>query len=241
MTRRALIAAAVSVVEVPKESWLAFDLSNTRSTGNLSLQAPICFGSLLKPILAVAFAATHASFPVIRCAGASSRCWYAPGHGEQNIVSALANSCNTYFLQTAATLDPAALETVALQLGLAAPERTLTPERLVGLAHGWPQFPHHVTRAFAALATRSGDPAVSLVLRGMELCAQTGTARAAHFACYAKTGTAPCSHLRRAPGDGFALAMYPLDRPRRVLLVEAHGTTGAVAASGLKAIAARIV
>lgn len=31
--------------------------------------------------------------------GRSARCWYAPGHGRQNLVEAIKNSCNVYFYQ----------------------------------------------------------------------------------------------------------------------------------------------
>jgi penicillin-binding protein 2 len=31
--------------------------------------------------------------------GRVARCWYAPGHGRQNLVDAIKNSCNVYFYQ----------------------------------------------------------------------------------------------------------------------------------------------
>jgi cell division protein FtsI/penicillin-binding protein 2 len=67
------------------------------------------------------------------------------------------------------------------------------------------------------------------------LSAQKGTAKAAgaelrHLPALAKTGTAPCTHPRKAPGDGFALVMAPADHPRTVLLVRLHGRPGSMAA-----------
>jgi len=73
------------------------------------------------------------------------------------------------------------------------------------------------------------------VLQGMVLSAQKGTGRAAGEAlprasAMAKTGTAPCTHAKKAPGDGFALVMSPADHPRAVLLVRLHGRPGLIAA-----------
>jgi cell division protein FtsI/penicillin-binding protein 2 len=69
----------------------------------------------------------------------------------------------------------------------------------------------------------------------MALSAQKGTGKAAgeslpHVSAMAKTGTAPCTHAKKAPGDGFALVMSPADHPRAVLLVRLHGRPGFVAA-----------
>src|SRR5439155_1563045 len=46
-------------------------------------------------------------------------------------------------------------------------------------------------------------------------------------AALVKTGTAPCTHSPRATADGYAIVIYPADRPRVVLLMQAHGRTGA--------------
>jgi len=73
------------------------------------------------------------------------------------------------------------------------------------------------------------------VRQGLALSAQKGTGKAAgaslpHNAVLAKTGTAPCTHAKKAPGDGFALVMSPADHPREVLLVRLHGRPGYIAA-----------
>jgi hypothetical protein len=44
-----------------------------------------------------------------------------------------------------------------------------------------------------------------------------------------KTGTASCTHLRPAPGDGFAVALVPAEDPRLLLMVRVHGVPGSVA------------
>ena len=192
---------------------------------------PISFGSLLKPFLALAFSATHSTFPTIVCRGSRDRCWFSNGHGSQDIVSALANSCNCYFLSIAGRLDLSALDEVCLSRGVALPSRSLEPAALIGLAPGWRNSPSAVAHAFSHLA-RDVTPRQSrseAIFRGMAQCALRGTARNLHLSCYAKTGTAPCSHQPRAAGDGFVVLIHPLDQPRCVLLLERHGTTGAEA------------
>jgi hypothetical protein len=65
----------------------------------------------------------------------------------------------------------------------------------------------------------------------MALAAKSGTAKLAGADALMKTGTAPCTHADEAPGDGFALALFPGRDPAFVILVRVHGTTGANAAS----------
>ena len=62
------------------------------------------------------------------------------------------------------------------------------------------------------------------------MSARWGTAQALRADVLAKTGTAPCSHSRKAPGDGYVAILYPAQSPRYVLLVQVHGVSGAVAA-----------
>ena len=51
-----------------------------------------------------------------------------------------------------------------------------------------------------------------------------------HSTALVKTGTAPCTHARRAPGDGFVIAMLPANHPEILLMVRVHGTPGSHAA-----------
>jgi cell division protein FtsI/penicillin-binding protein 2 len=190
-------------------------------------------GSLLKPFLILAYGATHTRFPVTHCSGAKDGCWLSRGHGDQDIVNGLANSCNAYFLALAKGIDRAALDSICLSYGLTAPARAANARNLIGLESGWPQTPLTAVAGFASLAQNRGRATVDIVLAGMERCAASGTARAIRLDCYAKTGTAPCTHTPRAPGDGFVIAIYPRVQPRNVTLFEQHGTTGAEAARGL--------
>jgi cell division protein FtsI/penicillin-binding protein 2 len=69
----------------------------------------------------------------------------------------------------------------------------------------------------------------------MALSARDGTGAQVHRAfpsadALAKTGTATCTHSRRAPGDGFSVVLVPADDPQILLLVRVHGVSGAQAA-----------
>ncbi len=237
MTRRSFGALAFAAGLDSKASYFV-----SNSAGKILQQSwadaasPISFGSLLKPFLVVSYLNSGAGAPELECHGASDGCWSAHGHGRQDIVRALANSCNVYFRFLATRLDMAALEAIALRYQLLPPDRSWNRARLIGLGEGWPQQPDAVVRAFAQLSKNTGESSVRTALRGMALCAEEGTAKAAGFACYAKTGTAVCRHRAHGLGDGFALAMYPIDQPRRVLLMSRHNTTGAETARGLKGL-----
>ncbi len=236
MTRRTLLASAVmpfaakpgpqSLLQTARIEWIALDCdSRLRAASWSDTAASISMGSLLKPFLLLAYLRTHRQPLYVNCTG----CWYPKGHGKQNAVTALANSCNTYFLEVAKDMDRAALDAVCLSFGLDCAGRASSPERLIGLACGWPQSPAIAARAFARLTKDRDQAGVRTVLAGMAQCARIGTARAVGFECYAKTGT--------AAADGFAVALYPLDQPRRVLLVREHNTTGANTAKHVKALA----
>jgi hypothetical protein len=229
VTRRSLLGALAAVAGRPSSfSWIDLDLLHkTKTVVWPDAEKPISFGSLLKPFLVLAFAATHSNFPTVVCHGTRDRCWLPRGHGEQTVTAALANSCNCYFLHLAHLIVRAALDSVCLRYGLRAPQRTVGNDSLIGLGPGWRNVPMAVAQAFAQLTDQT-------VLRGMAHCAATGTARNLHMRCYAKTGTAPCSHEPRASGDGFVAVLYPVDLPRRVVLFERHGTTGAEACRGVR-------
>ncbi len=242
MTRRSLLAAALSAFEPASLArisleWVSLDLRNGSESVHWRDPArPVSMGSLLKPFLVLAYAATHTRFPIVECCGSRDHCWLPRGHGRQDIVDALANSCNRYFLRLCSDIDRAALDGICLSYGLKTPLRSLSNERLIGLNGGWPQDAIEVTAAFARLAQNGSEANVRIVLTGMARCSSFGTARDIHIRCYAKTGTAPCSHSIRGQADGFVAAMYPRDQPRAVLLVRHHNTTGAHAASDVSSI-----
>jgi cell division protein FtsI/penicillin-binding protein 2 len=152
---------------------------------------------------------------------------------KQDLVAALANSCNVYFLRIAETLNHAALDLNCMSYGLAPPSRSWPASRLIGLGQGWPQTPLVVVRAFDWLARDADEPRTRLVLAGMLRCSESGTAKGIGLPCYAKTGTAAPSR-RRDSGDGYVVSIYPVEQPRTVLLFCRQNTTGAEAAKELR-------
>lgn len=192
-------------------------------------------GSLVKPFLASAYGQTHQSFPQFRCTGKKT-CWLPRGHGTLQIRDAIAFSCNSYFHQLVASAGPGF--TQALQgYGLHGAEPIAESGHVLSSA-----VPLALAKAYLELARHPRDANIAPVLQGLALSAQKGTGKKAgdalpHFSALAKTGTAPCTHTKKAPGDGFAIVMVPADRPRVVALVRLHGRPGFMAAG----IAGRIL
>src|SRR5438477_12692806 len=66
---------------------------------------PAPLGSLVKPFTALAYGEEHNFlFPEIDCHGKLDRCWLPRGHGHLDLVQAVAQSCNAYFLSLASNL-----------------------------------------------------------------------------------------------------------------------------------------
>jgi hypothetical protein len=180
-------------------------------------------GSLVKPFVALAFGSAHEfRYPEFTCTG----CWLPQGHGRIGITRALAHSCNSYFLELAERTEAADVARVALRFGLPEPGDT-TPGALIGRDGKWRATPEAVARAYHELAERRTEPGVPLILAALGECARSGTASAVRARVAAKTGTAPCVHSTRAPGDGLLVALFPGEAPRFVLVVRAHGVPGA--------------
>ncbi len=192
---------------------------------------PVPVGSLVKPFMALAYAETHAfRFPVFTCAGAAGHCWLPEGHGRMEISSAIAHSCNAYFLELARDVAPQALESVVQRFGLNAPDPGPHTATLIGLGVGWRNSPFAIARAYSELIARAFDSGVRELLAGMALAGQSGTGRGVGGGAYVKTGTAPCIHQSKQGGDGYVIALFPTDAPRFNLLVRVHGVPGAQAA-----------
>jgi cell division protein FtsI/penicillin-binding protein 2 len=187
---------------------------------------PIPVGSLVKPFTALSY---HGDFPEFECKGASDRCWLKRGHGRLKFTDALAQSCNSYFLQLAQRVDSNTLQLTAAKYSIAAPSDD-SPDTRIGLGSGWKISPLALTRAYAELSLRSGEPAVAQVLQGLAASVSEGTSSAIGPGALAKTGTAPCTAKRHHAGDGFTLVLEPADSPRLVLLVRVHDVPGAAAA-----------
>ena len=69
MTRRGFLAATAAVAAPAEPTWIWLDFSRAETAARWpSSEQPVSMGSLLKPFLVLAYGATHADFPVVRCA-----------------------------------------------------------------------------------------------------------------------------------------------------------------------------
>jgi hypothetical protein len=127
------------------------------------------------------------------------------------------------------------LQPVATMFGLQMPDARSSGVSLAGIGADWLISPLVLARAYVELSQRSDQPGVGEILAGLAQSGREGTGAEVdralrHSTALVKTGTAPCTHARRAPGDGFVIAMLPADHPEIVLMVRVHGTTGSHAA-----------
>lgn len=196
---------------------------------------PIPLGSLVKPFTALAYAERHAyRYPTYVCRGAASGCWQPRPHGKLDIVSAIALSCNSYFRQMAANLTGEQMRGVAVRFGLDPPDAELSGAPLMGLGEQWLISPMRMAHAYLEFVRRRDQPGVAPILEGMAQSAHRGTGGGVGRAlngtdALVKTGTAPCRHERRAPGDGFVIALVPANQPELLLMIRVHGVPGATA------------
>jgi cell division protein FtsI/penicillin-binding protein 2 len=201
-----------------------------------NIAEPVPVGSLVKPFLALAYGQKHSfRYPDYYCHGAADGCWLPRGHGKVDLSSAIAYSCNAYFLKLASSLEPDDVDSMARRYGLSLGKAPLDTAEMIGLGGTWRIEPEELLRAYLLLATAPQPPGAADLLRGMALSARLGTAEAVGrnlhgLTALAKTGTAPCVHEPRAPGDGYVLVLYPAEQPRLALLVRVHGVPGGRAA-----------
>ncbi|MBZ5515828.1 MAG: hypothetical protein LAN62_13485 [Acidobacteriia bacterium] len=221
-------ALSYLVIDVPRGTLVAARWEN--------LDWPVPTGSMVKPFTALAYGQSHGyQYPVLICRGTVDGCWLPRGHGRIGMAKAVGYSCNAYFRKLAAEVSHEEVEQVTVRYGLSSRFMSLSPPALVGLGGGLEIPPERIARAYIELSKHSGEPGVAELLQGMALSAQAGTASAIQQSlpgapALAKTGTAPCVHNPRAPGDGYTIILYPADSPRIALLVRVHGVPGARAA-----------
>ncbi|MGA7077881.1 MAG: penicillin-binding transpeptidase domain-containing protein [Terriglobales bacterium] len=215
-------------------------------------ETPIPMGSLVKPFVALAYGELHEfKYPTHICRGTATGCWRPRGHGPVDLTSAIAYSCNSYFRLLTTNMTAAEVSPTADRFGLQPPAPEIAGAALAGLgAHAesasagtgnhdsdnqWLITPMNMAGAYLELIRSRDQPGVRLLLTGMELAARQGTGAEVgralpHSRALVKTGTAPCTHTRHAPGDGFTVALLPADAPKILLLVRVHGVPGAQAA-----------
>jgi cell division protein FtsI/penicillin-binding protein 2 len=203
-------------------------------------------GSLVKPFTAIAYGEQHEfRYPEYVCRGTASGCWRPRGHGQINLTDAVAYSCNAYFETLSAHLTGKDVGSTAARFDIEPPQAFATGPALVGIGQQWLISPLRMSRAYLELLRRREQRGIHEIVEGMALSGRRGTGAAVDQAltyggALVKTGTAPCSHAERAPGDGFAIALWPADQPRLLVLVRVHGVPGAQAAKSAGEILSRI-
>ena len=199
-------------------------------------ELPIPLGSLVKPITALAYGENHQfRYPSHICRGSKSGCWLPRGHGKVDLTSAIEYSCNSYFRLLTAEMTSRDVTPLAESLGLRAPEPGASGMTLAGIGEDWQNSPLRMAAAYLELMRRREQPGVRQIIEGMEQSAEHGTGAEVDRAlgradALVKTGTAVCTHARRAPGDGFVVALLPATHPQILLMVRVHGVPGAGAA-----------
>ena len=197
---------------------------------------PIPLGSLAKPFAALAYGEQHEfHYPVHICRGSETGCWRPGGHGDVDLTSAIAFSCNSYFRFLTSDLTAADVLPTASQFGLDPPDISTHGGEFAGLGTRWRISPLRMAHAYVELVGDRQRPAARQILAGMQQSAMRGTGAEVDRAlqpetALVKTGTAACTHSRPAPGDGFAVALVPAEDPRLLLMVRVHGVPGSVAA-----------
>ena len=197
---------------------------------------PIPLGSLAKPFTALAYGERHEfRYPTHTCRGSKTGCWRPGGHGEVNLTSAIAFSCNSYFRFLTTDFSAANMLPTATHFGLNPPGGDIQGPELAGLGSRWRISPMHMAQAYLELLHGREHPAIAQILAGMKRSGVDGTGAEVGHAlrsktALVKTGTAACSHSQRAPGDGFTITMLPADDPRLLLMVRVHGVPGSIAA-----------
>ena len=247
----ARVGSAEAGLERAEASWILVDAATGRIVESHwdDVGRPIPLGSLVKPFTALAYAQGHSLiYPEFECSGAAARCWLPTGHGRVNIRQALAHSCNTYFRLLSDRLAFDDMAQVTSRFGLPAPLRLAETTTYFGLGAQWLIRPLEIVRAYQELVRRREEPGIREIIQGLALAGREGTASGAgpseaslrhrHGALLAKTGTSPCAHgsgaatpvVRPSNGDGYVILLYPAERPRYTLLVQAHGVPGRQAA-----------
>ena len=111
-----MIPLLALIIAAPEVSSLTIDV-RTREVIEQNwrdAETPVPVGSLVKPFTALAYGETHGfRFPVFTCLGDAGHCWLPQGHGRMGIATAIAHSCNAYFLELARDVHSEALATVA--------------------------------------------------------------------------------------------------------------------------------
>ncbi|MBI3281511.1 MAG: hypothetical protein HYZ57_16910 [Acidobacteria bacterium] len=176
-------------------------------------------GSTVKPFLAQALLASGRQFDLPcpgkkRIAGRRLDCSHPPVAGPLDLETALAYSCNHYFMEAARRLGP---DAVARALAPFAPRRARNAEELAlqGIGEwGVSATPVELARAYRKLALGCGG---GPVCRGLAGAVNYGTAQLAGMGIAGKTGTTP--HPKRLSTHAWFAGWSPVQAPQVLVVV----------------------
>jgi len=162
-------------------------------------------------------------------AGRYSRCWKRDGHGPQDLIQAIANSCNVYFYQLGMRLGIRVLTQEGTRLGFSRATAVDLPGEKVGTfpasrewyrkRFGWTPPPSEVMNLSIGQGPNAQTPI--RMAQFFSALAGDGTAAAPHIVAREQTGP-PETDLRLSPGTLSAL------HQGLARVVEAGGTAHAV-------------
>ncbi|HEX2191320.1 MAG TPA: penicillin-binding protein 2 [Longimicrobiaceae bacterium] len=162
-------------------------------------------------------------------AGRYSRCWQSAGHGPQDVIQAIANSCNVYFYQLGTRLGIKLLTQEGTRLGFARRTSVDLPGEKVGTfpasrewykkRFGWTPPPSEVMNLSIGQGPNAQTPI--RMAQFFSALAGDGTAAAPHIVARSEEGP-PETDLRLSPRTLAAL------HQGMARVVEAGGTAHAV-------------
>jgi hypothetical protein len=232
-------SAALHASEGRATPLLVWRLEQGRVVGPDEGERPLPVGSLAKPFVAKAWAASHPgeATPRLPCTARSS-CWLPAGHGPVGLARAVAVSCNAYFRSLAEATPLPTLALVLQEEGFLVPS-PLTPDTAIGGEGVLAIAPRDLLRAYARLTREpwaEGEAVRAELLAGLRENPLRGTARGlGRYGLWAKTGTVPALDGRALRTSGLAVTVD--DAGRATLGVLGNGT-GRDAARALASLVA---
>lgn len=206
-----LIGLASSIVAEDFDAWVL--RAGVLRASNRSADEPLPVGSLQKPFVVKAWAASHPNAPSPRFSCTrTSGCWRPEGHGALELRSAIRESCNTYFRLLARETPADALATAFRAAGFAWAGEMTEAEAigLPGLA-GVKGTPRALLADYSELARVPWAVREDIrqeLLAGLREAANDGTAAGLRLrGLMAKTGTVPALDGTPLRTSGYALVM----------------------------------
>ncbi len=127
--------------KITNEEWKALNSDPRAPLSNKAIAGQYSPGSTFKMVVAMAALEAGVITPEQRvfCSGHTEvgnirfHCWRRGGHGAQDMISAMKNSCDVYFYELARRLGPDRIAAMARKFGLGAPTGIDLPHELGGL------------------------------------------------------------------------------------------------------------